>query len=112
MSNITQLTTVPADLIGAQALPTQPPQAANTDTPNASQAKADPNSSHGSPSENPEAQAPNRLVITQGNKTGVYIYTILDRATGQVLVQIPREEVLRIAARPDYSAGSVLDTKV
>jgi flagellar protein FlaG len=50
-------------------------------------------------------------VIKEGAQAGVLIYTILDRATGEVLVQIPREEVVRIAARPDYSAGQVIDTK-
>lgn len=106
MSNITQLTAVPADLVGAQAMPpvaaaTKPspskPTVLKMSTPSSSQEASD---------------AQQRLIISEGATTGVYVYTILDRATGEVMVQIPREEVVRIAARPDYTAGQVLDTKV
>jgi hypothetical protein len=104
MSNITQLTTVPADLIGAQATPPVP-ATIKPATTKSSSAKAQSSSKDASGS-------PQRLVISEGATTGVFIYTILDRATGEVLAQIPREEVVRIAARPDYTAGQVLDTKV
>ncbi len=108
MSNITQLTTVPADLVGAQNFTTAAPPA--TSKPS----KKPPASPGDAPSstEQDASESPERLVISEGGKTGDYVYTILDRATGQVLVQIPREEVLRIAARPDYTAGQVIDTTV
>jgi flagellar protein FlaG len=106
MSNITQLTTVPADLVGAQAAPPVPA----TTKPSPSKPPALKTGASSSSKESSESQQ--RLVISEGATTGVYVYTILDRATGQVMVQIPREEVVRIAARPDYTAGQVLDTKV
>jgi flagellar protein FlaG len=106
MSNITQLTTVPADLVGAQATPPVP--AATKPSP--SKPPASKTGASSSSQESSDSQQ--RLVISEGGTTGVYVYTILDRATGQVMVQIPREEVVRIAARPDYTAGQVLDTKV
>ncbi len=102
MSNITQLTTVPADLIGAHATP--PAQATPPPAPASSSS-----SSSGSAPSNESSQ---RLVISEGAQTGVYVYTILDRTTGEVLVQIPREEVVRISSRPGYSAGQVINTKV
>jgi flagellar protein FlaG len=108
MSNITQMTTVPADLVGAQAAPPAPPAATPPKPPAAS--GSDPASE--SEAEKSGNDSQQRLVISEGAETGVYVYTILDRATGQVLVQIPREEVVRIAARPDYTAGQVIDTKV
>ena len=102
MSTVTQLTTVTADLIGAQT----PPTASVKNPPKAQRA----------PSKDSEAAAgaepSQRLVIKEGAQAGVLIYTVLDRATGEVLVQIPREEVIRIAARPNYEAGQVIDTKV
>lgn len=107
MSTITQLTAVPADLIGAQATPSAPGPAATTPTPPA--AAASPSSASGSAPSNESSQ---RLVISEGAQTGVYVYTILDRTTGQVLVQIPREEVVRISSRPGYAAGQVINTKV
>ncbi len=105
MSTITQLTTVPADLVGVQASP----------SPSAKPVEKDPSKATASPpSSNAENQTAEneRLVIREGALAGVFIYTILDRASGRVMVQIPREEVMHIANRPDYSAGQVVDTKV
>jgi flagellar protein FlaG len=104
MSNITQLTAVPADLIGA---PVTPP--AQATPPSAATPPPPPAASSGSAPANESSQ---RLVISEGAQTGVYVYTILDRTTGEVLVQIPREEVVRISSRPGYSAGQVINTKV
>jgi uncharacterized FlaG/YvyC family protein len=105
MSNITQLTAVPADLVGAQAIPLPVARKASPYRSSASKRETSALSQDSSESQQ-------RLVISEGATTGVYVYTILDRITGEVLVQIPREEVVRIAARPDYTAGQVLDTKV
>jgi flagellar protein FlaG len=106
MSTVTQLTTVPADLVGAQAIsPSASARKAPSKTPPASASTA-------SSSSETSGDAAQRLVIKEGAQAGVFIYTILDRATGQVLVQIPREEVVHIATRPDYTAGRVVDTKV
>jgi flagellar protein FlaG len=104
MSTVTQLTTVPADLIGATANPSPP--AAKTPSKPSSTSTSPASSSSDSSADS------QRLVIKEGAQAGVLIYTILDRATGEVLVQIPREEVVRIASRPDYSAGQVFDTKI
>ena len=98
MSTITQLTTVPADLIGAQALR---PQKRN-------EPERKPAKTIGKPA----ADAEQRLVIREGTEDGLFIYTILDRASGQVMMQIPREDLAQYAARPDYEAGQVVDTKV
>jgi flagellar protein FlaG len=98
MSTITQLTAVPADLIGAQALrPTKPIE------PERKPAKT---------IGKPAADADQRLVIREGTADGLFIYTILDRASGEVMLQIPREDLEQLAARPDYEAGQVIDTKV
>jgi len=96
--SITQLTAVPADLIGAQALRPQKPI-----EPERKPAKA---------IGKPAADADQRLVIREGTADGLFIYTILDRASGEVMMQIAREDVDQLAARPDYEAGQVIDTKV
>ena len=98
MSTITQLTAVPADLAGAQALRPQKP-AARARKPAKMLGK-------------PIADADQRLVIQEGTADGLFIYTILDRASGDVMMRIPREDLERFAARPDYEAGQVIDTKV
>ncbi len=104
MSTVTQLTTVPADLIGAQNILT--PLAKTPSKPTRKAASTAASSSETA------VDATQRLVIKEGAQAGVLIYTILDRVTGDVLAQIPREEVVRISARPDYSAGQVIDTKI
>ena len=96
--SITQLTTVPADLIGAQALRPQK--------------RIEPERKPAKTIGKPAADADQRLVIREGTEDGLFVYTILDRASGQVMMQIPREDLAQFAARPDYEAGQVVDTKI
>lgn len=53
-----------------------------------------------------------RLVIEEDQTTGDFIYTTLDRATGEVVLQLPRKEVLRSIATGKYSAGDVIKARV
>lgn len=52
-----------------------------------------------------------RLVIERDEGTGSYIYKTLDRSTGEVVNQFPREEVLKLRDSPVYQAGQVIVTK-
>jgi flagellar protein FlaG len=52
-----------------------------------------------------------RLVIERDEPTGSYIYKTLDRTTGEVVNQFPREEVLKLRDSPAYQAGQVIVTK-
>ncbi len=94
--SITQLTTVPADLVGAQAIRPQKP----IDT---ERKPAKPIA--------PDADADQRLVIQEGTQAGLFVYTILDRTSGRVMLQIPSEDLAQLAARPDYEAGQVIKAK-
>lgn len=58
-----------------------------------------------------DASADYRLVIEQDGTTGGFVYKTLNRATGEVVNQFPREEVLRLRASPGYAAGQVIQTK-
>jgi len=51
-----------------------------------------------------------RLIIEQGARKGVFIYKVLDRETGEVVQQLPREEVVRLKDQKGYAAGAVIDT--
>ena len=51
-----------------------------------------------------------KLVIEQGASKGVFIYKVLDRETGEVVRQLPREEVVRLKDQNGYAAGAVIDT--
>ena len=51
-----------------------------------------------------------RLVIEEGPGES-FIYKTLDRVTGEVVKQLPREQVVDLMRTQEYSAGSVIDTK-
>lgn len=51
-----------------------------------------------------------RLLIEEVN--GRFVYKVVDRESGEVLLQMPREQLVRVAQLPDYTSGSVLKVKV
>ncbi|MFC0634583.1 flagellar protein FlaG [Brevundimonas balnearis] len=55
--------------------------------------------------------APTRLVIEEGPSPGAFIYKALDPVTGEVIRQLPREELLRLMGDHRTPAGSVIDTR-
>jgi flagellar protein FlaG len=52
-----------------------------------------------------------RLVIEQDPASGLYIYKTVDRRTGDVVLELPREEVVRMYRAEDYQAGAIIKTK-
>ena len=52
-----------------------------------------------------------RLVIEEDEATGAFVYKTLDRRTGEVVQQLPRESVLKAMAQDDYQPGLVVDTR-
>ena len=59
-----------------------------------------------------EAPAPQyRLVIEEDSTAGTFVYKTINRSTGEVVSQFPREELLKLKEDPAYVAGSVLQTK-
>ena len=51
-----------------------------------------------------------RLVIEEDKSTGSFIYKTLDRRTGEIVQQYPREEVLRLRELPGYQPGDLTDS--
>ncbi|WP_339932376.1 hypothetical protein [uncultured Brevundimonas sp.] len=51
-----------------------------------------------------------RLVIEEGSREGSFIYKTLDRLTGEVIRQLPREQIVELKGEDDYAAGAVIDT--
>jgi flagellar protein FlaG len=52
-----------------------------------------------------------RLVIEEDTASGSYIYKQVNRLTGEVLMQFPRDEILKMHEQVDYAAGAVIRTK-
>jgi flagellar protein FlaG len=68
------------------------------------------------PAPQPEEAAPHydpeqRLVIQEIGDTGDFVYTVIDRASGQVVAKATRDEVAHMSERADYAAGSLIKTK-
>jgi flagellar protein FlaG len=53
-----------------------------------------------------------RLVIEDDEIAGSYIYKTIDRRTGKVVQQYPREQILKLRDAADYTAGAVIKAKV
>jgi flagellar protein FlaG len=49
-----------------------------------------------------------RLVIEEDKATQSYIYKTIDRRTGEIVQQFPREEVVKLRDAEAYSAGAVI----
>ena len=52
-------------------------------------------------------QADVRLIIEEAGEPGRYVYTIVDRRSGRVISQLPRDEVLKLREQSDYAAGTL-----
>lgn len=69
------------------------------------------------PSASTEAPAPGpdladmRLVIEEDKASGSYVYKTVNRLTGEVIQQLPRDQVLKMRDQVDYVVGRVVRTK-
>ncbi len=52
-----------------------------------------------------------RLVIEEDKATNSYVYKTVNRFTGEVIQQLPRDQVLKLHEQLDYEAGDVVRTK-
>ena len=52
-----------------------------------------------------------RLLIERDAQGDYYVYKLVDRATGEVVAERPRDQVANLAQGPDYRAGTVISTK-
>ena len=55
-----------------------------------------------------DEQADLRLVIEDDKAAGSYVYKTINPVTGEVVLQLPREELLRMREAADYKPGSVI----
>jgi flagellar protein FlaG len=57
-----------------------------------------------------DAQADLRLVIEDDKAAGSYVYVTINPVTGQVVSQVPREQLLKMREDPSYQPGSVVNS--
>lgn len=53
-----------------------------------------------------------RLIIEEDQVTGAFIYKTIERRTGQVIQQFPREEILRLKQEGELDAGAIINARV
>jgi flagellar protein FlaG len=51
-----------------------------------------------------------RLVIEDDEKAGCFVYKTIDWRTGEVVQQLPREELIKLREASNYAAGAVIST--
>jgi hypothetical protein len=59
----------------------------------------------------PQATDDIRLIIEKAAHAPEYVYKLVNATTGDVIVELPREQVVKAAESPNYSSGSVVDTR-
>ena len=52
-----------------------------------------------------------RLVIEEDKASGSYVYKTVNRLTGEVIQQLPRDQVLKMRDQLDYEVGQVVRAK-
>lgn len=53
-----------------------------------------------------------RLVIEDDEKAGCFVYKTINWRTGEVVQQLPREQLIKLREADYYAAGSVIKTSV
>ena len=53
-----------------------------------------------------------RLTVDRDPDTGDWVYKAIDRYTGEVIRQLPRQEILDLKGSRNYQAGSVIKTDI
>ena len=75
-----------------------------------------PGPASGKPEAKPVATGPDpadvRLVIEEGKVSGSYVYKTINRVTGEILRQFPREEILKLQSGDEYKSGTIVRTEV
>ncbi len=57
------------------------------------------------------ADQPLRLVVEPTEGGDNYVYKLFDRATGELVMELPQEQAAKMSQSPDYAAGQVINAK-
>lgn len=63
------------------------------------------------PPQRPASGSDLRLVIERDGEGAYYVYKLIDRITGELVAELPRDQVASLAAEESYAAGAVVCTK-
>ena len=93
----------------------EPKIAANARLLDPAPTQVQPGSASGKSEPKPVATGPDpvdvRLVIEEGKVSGSYVYKTINRVTGEVLQQFPREDLLKLQSGDGYKSGAIVRTE-
>jgi len=98
----------PTGVISGAARATNENTPATTDS---TTAKPTQQAASDSQSQAPQSANDIRLIIEKAAHAPEYVYKLVDATTGDVIVELPREQVVKAAESPNYTSGSVIDTR-
>ncbi len=110
INNVINFPQVP-DVAQIRPVPDVPPQIVAVSPANPSQQPHDSDLSEGKDRESPPEYAL-RLTMDKDPDTGDWVYKAIDRYTGKVVRQLPRQELLDMKRTGKYQAGSVIKTDI
>jgi flagellar protein FlaG len=91
----------------------QPAQAPASDSASTQSAQAPPSAGSATNPTSPAQSASNsglRLVIEDDKAAGCFVYMTVNPITGEVVSQVPREQLLKMRTNPDYTPGSIINS--
>jgi hypothetical protein len=105
--------TAPISGVSPDMAPAQPAPAPASDTASAQSAQAPASAGSGTSQTSSAQSASNsdlRLVIEDDKAAGCFVYMTINPTTGEVVSQIPREQLLAMRTSPDYTPGSIVNS--
>jgi flagellar protein FlaG len=60
----------------------------------------------------PESKSTDLRLVIEKDEAGIlFVYRLIDPVTGNVVVEIPRNDLKKLGEGPNYTAGSVVSTR-
>ena len=110
INNVVSFPQVP-DVTQIKPVPDVPKEVQAASSGDASKSSHDGNSSDNAKDQGPPPEYTLRLTMDKDPHTGDWVYKAIDRYTGKVVRQLPRQELLDMKRTGNYQAGSVIKTE-
>jgi len=94
----------------ASAQPVQAPASGTTSAQSAQASAPTGSGTNQTSSAQPASNSGLRLVIEDDKAAGCFVYLTVNPTTGEVVSQVPREELLKMRTNPDYTPGSIINS--
>ncbi len=111
INNVVNFPQVP-EVAQIRPVPDAPKEVQASDPSNATKDSPDSDLNGGGKDQGPPPEYALRLTMDKDPRTGDWVYKAIDRYTGKVVRQLPRQELLDMKRAGNYQAGTVIKTEV